>query len=214
MRRALIGWLGRWIITTLLLTTSIAHAAPIQVTIDTSALSGTTGSIAFDFLDGGIPVNAIVVSDFTSDGTLGTATLSGDVSGTLAGTVSLGDMDFFNEYLQGLTFGSSLSFTFDTTGNPADPGSFPDGFSFFLLDGTGMPVPTTSDPTGSNALFLYNVGEADPFAVYSNIVRQGGGSNTVPEPNTLILIVTSVLIVRVVLIVLRRFRTPASFDPG
>lgn len=57
--------LGRMIrVITFLVATlpTISYAAPIQVTIDTSALSGTTGSIAFDFLDGGIPSNTVTVS--------------------------------------------------------------------------------------------------------------------------------------------------------
>ncbi len=190
-----------------------SYAAPTHVTVDTSALSGTTGSLAFDFLDGGTPANTVTLSDFTSDGTLGTSTPTGDVSGALPGTVTLGDSEFFNEYLQGFTFGGSLSFTFDTTGSPADPTSFPDAFSFFLLDSSGMPVPTTSDPTGANALLLYNVGETDPLSIYSDTVRLGGGSNAVPEPNTLILIVTSLFILSVVLIGLRRFRKPTSLNP-
>lgn len=191
-----------------------SYAAPIHVTVDTSALSGTTGDLVFDFIDGGTPANTLTLSDFTSDGTLGTSTPIGDVSGTLPGTVTLGDSEFFNEYLQGSTFGSSLSFTFDTTGSPADPTSFPDAFSFFLLDSTGMPVPTTSDPTGANALFLYSVGEADPLAVYSDTVRIGGGTNAVPEPSTFILFVVGLSVLSLVLIVLRRMRKPSSLNPA
>lgn len=111
----------------------------------------------------------MTIYDFSSDGTLGPASITHDFATVpapdLTAPVTFDDSGvFFNEYLQGITLGNSLSFRFDTTGNPADPGSLPDAFSFFILDDTATTsLISTSDPT--NALFLYNIGEAGPLQV-------------------------------------------------
>src|SRR5437763_15415084 len=127
-----------------------AQALPIQITIDTSLLAGVSTDLAFDLTNGGLPANTVTISGFASNGTLGAASSSGDVTGALPGVVTIGDTGFFNEYLQNITLGSSLTFSFDTTGNPAAPGSFPDGFALFFLDPiTGLPLFATSDVTGA-----------------------------------------------------------------
>ncbi|MEP7162459.1 MAG: PEP-CTERM sorting domain-containing protein, partial [Candidatus Moraniibacteriota bacterium] len=120
---------------------------------------------------------------------------------------TLSDTSFFNEYLQNLTLGDSLTFTFDTTGNPADPLSFPDAFSLFLLDPTtGLPLFSTSDPTGANALFLYNIGAQNPLDIYSTTVSVG--PNAVPEPSTAWLIGIALLVMLIVFAAAKRFTRP------
>lgn len=170
-------------------------ASPIEVTVDTSSLSGSIANLAFDLLDGGPPPNSVTISGFTG-GTLGsTIVLSGDVTGTLPGPITIGDSGGFNEYLQDITLGSSLSFRFDTTGNPADAASSPDGFSFLLLDpdtGTSLISPT-ADPTGNDALFLYATGEADPLQIYTEVVQAAEVPSGAPEPGALALAMAGLL---------------------
>lgn len=189
MRRVL-QWLRSWIVLAGFLGIPAAHAAPIQITVDTASLAGTSAALAFDLIDGGLPANTLTLSGFASDGTLGAASATGEVTGTFPSIVTLGDTTFFNEYLQNLTLGSSFSFIFDTTGNAADATSFPDAFSLFLLDAnTGLPLVTTNDPTGADALLLFNIGEADPFMVYTaaGVTVTAAPVSEVPAPSPFLL---------------------------
>ena len=164
-------------------------ASPIQVTVDTSSLSGL-GILAFDFIDGGPPVNSVTISGFASDGTPGNACVTHDLvtcdpaSKLTDGPVTLDDSVFsFTEYRQNITFGNSFSFVFDTTGNPAEGGSQPDGFSLFLLDPDAMfSLVETADPTG--ALFVYAIGATDPLQKFTDLVQLPSAA---PEPGALAL---------------------------
>ena len=124
----------------------LARAITIyDVTINTTALSGQSGSLAFDFIGGDAATanNTLTVSNFASNGTLN---LSG---------FALSDPAFFNETLKTITFGTSLSFRFQLTENRTGPGA--DQFSFFLLDSTFSPLGNTTDPTGAGALFAIDI---------------------------------------------------------
>ena len=157
-----------------------ASYASVLVSIDAPSLNGTPAQLAFDFVDGGSPANTVSLSAFSTDAALGSNSITGAVTGSLSGTLSFADTPFFSEYRQNLTLGSHISFRIDDSGGAADAGSFPDGFSVFLLDPvTSLPLVTTSDPTGAHALLLVNIG-SDPHveAFKSNTVTV-----TVPEPS-------------------------------
>jgi hypothetical protein len=165
-----------------------AYASPILVTVDTSALAGTQADLAFDLIDGGPPPNTVTLSGFTTDGTLGASSSTGDVTGAFPGTVTLADTSFFNEYLQNETLGTTFQFILDSTNLPADLTSFPDGFALFLLDhATGLSLVTTSDPTGADALFLWSLGTTTAPDLYSSdtVHVTIGPVNPAPEPSTL-----------------------------
>jgi hypothetical protein len=100
---------------------------------------------------------------------------------------------FFNEVLQGITFGSGVT-TFDLTlSSNFVTGSVPDSFSFFLLDSTFNPF-TTSDPTGANALFAIDITNATTPAVFTSafasitVTQAGPGPGAIPEPMTILLL--------------------------
>jgi hypothetical protein len=187
--RSILGFLA-----IVVLLSSRAQALPIRITIDTSSLAGTNATLAFDLIDGGLPANSMTIFGFASDGTLGAASSTGDVTGTFPGTVQIADTAFFNEYLQSIKLGTLLAFSFDTTGNAAAPGSFPDAFSFFLLDAGAMAsLVSTSDPTGADSLLVYSIGEANPLVTFfSNAVTIGVGQ-TAPEPGALALAMAGLL---------------------
>jgi len=179
-----------------------AHASPIQITVDTLLLAGVSADLAFDLTDGGPPPNTVTISGFASNGTLGSASSNCDVTGCVTGSflsfpgvVTIGDTGFFNEYLQNIILGSFLTFSFDTTGNAADPGSSPDGFALYFLDPiTGRPLFVTSDPQGGDALFHYSIGDANPLEVYgSDAVTVQATSNVVPEPSAYALVIAALL---------------------
>jgi hypothetical protein len=178
----------------LLLGAGGAQASTFHVTIDSTSLSGSPAVLVFDFIDGGLPDNAVTLSALTSNGTQGSASTTGNVTGTGPWTFSDAGPSFFNELEVPFNpMGTSLSFSFITTDNPPDPGSFADAFSFFIF-GTDLitPLITTDDPTGANALFLYSIGEgAQGLGVYTP--DQTGFSVSVapaqaPEPASLALL--------------------------
>jgi hypothetical protein len=143
-----------------LLLSTFALADTFNVNVNTTPIAGESGYLAFD-LTGGSPVenNVVSISTFASNSSLGVLSLTGAASGTISpGPGSLNDSQFFNELLQEVTFGSTLSFTLSLSTNYTS-GSIPDTFAFYLLDSTSNPF-TTSDPTGANSLFAINIDAA------------------------------------------------------
>ena len=168
MRQSVSGWLAAMFF---ILCGSWVHAVSYTITVDTHLLAGTDASIAFDFIDGGLPSNSYVVSGFSTDGALSIGSASGYVVGQLPGTISFGDTSFFNEYMQGIVLGNTFSFTVSTSDLPPDAGFSPDAFSLFLLGTDNLSLVGTSDPTGANALLLHNLGDGSaPPAYLSDLV--------------------------------------------
>ena len=177
-----------------------AMASVFNVTVDTGFLNGSPSVLGFDFIDGGSPSNSVTLSSLTANGTIDATSITGDVTGT--GPWMFADSSLFNELLVAFNpTGSSLTFSFSTSDNAADPGSSPDAFSFFVL-ATDLitPLITTNDPTGANALFLFSLGQgAAGLAVYSP--EQAGFSievaapQSIPEPSTIALLAAALLIV-------------------
>ena len=134
------------------------HAGTLyNVSISTAPVVGTTGYLAFDLV-GGIPFqdNTVKVTGFSTNATLGSASISGDVAGSLTpGPLTLIADQFFNEWLQPVTFGTSITFVLDVT-TTYTTGSTPDSFGFFLLAPTQNPFPT-SDPSATNSVFAIDL---------------------------------------------------------
>lgn len=149
---------------------AIASADVIfDVNVNTAPIEGQTGYFAFDFI-GGTPVedNTVTISDFSTDATLGTLTPTGDAFGSLTpGPGTLDDLQFFNEFLQQVSFGTTVSFVVDLTTN-ATAVTIPDNFAFYLLDSTQNPF-ETSDPSGADSLFNINIdGSTPPPNIYTS----------------------------------------------
>ena len=167
-------------------------AAPINVVIDTSSFAGQTVDLAFDLTSS--TANTVTLNPFTSDITqFGAITPSGDVSGSLTQLpLVLGGAPNFHEYLQTVTLGNLLAFTFTTTALPADPLGFPDDFAFFILIG-GIPI-DNGGPGG--ALLTYDFGIDSPvlmlFSSATLPVREGTPPS-VPEPGELLLVAIALL---------------------
>jgi spore coat protein U-like protein len=177
---------------------SVASAAPIdyQVSVDTSSLAGTAGSLDFNFNPGPLVSQAasLQISGFASDGTLaGSPTLTGDVSGALPGTLTFDNGTGFNDYFEGFTFGKSLRFDVSLYG-PAL--SSPDGtstsgsaFAFSLFsDAAGTKPALTTDTAEGFALTV--AVNLDGTTRVSNFSAQTAVSavSPVPEPGGLALL--------------------------
>ncbi len=178
-----------------------AGAVTYRVTIDTTPLQGVAGFAAFDFLAGApLTGNSATVSGFGSDGSLGAATSSGNVSGQLLpGPLTLGGgAQFFNEWLQTYSaFGSTMTYELDL-GEIVQASGRADEFAFFLLDVNQLPIVTT-DPTGAGALFYFDLAGAATSPV---IFTSASAAATivpiiasVPEPDTFPLVLAGMAVV-------------------
>jgi len=176
---------------------ALAAAGPARATIEHVDVQTTglpaTFVLAFDFIDGGAPSNRVTLSDFSSDGSLGSATRSGDAAGSLPGGVALGDASFFNEYLVPITGAHRIAFDFDYSNNTPPANAVPDAFSFFLLDAQGqLPLFHTSDPSGADALFALQLDGSAQGWLTVDVASSGPAATwsvapvvaTVPEPAT------------------------------
>jgi hypothetical protein len=172
------------------------EAAVFQVTVDTTPLVGQSGFLAFDFIAGApVPGNSAVISSFSTNSTIGSdLPASGDVSGTLIpGPLTLGDAQFFNEWVHGIvSFGTTLSYQLKLGTNTVFA-DIPDSFSFFILNSSQAPF-TTSDPSGSGALFFIDLNGSDTTpSVFTSTFATASVQSVptgVPEPSTLFYMLT------------------------
>ena len=141
------------------------------IILDTSSLIGHPAgpfSIEFQLNDGssigGDANNTVTLSSFTFGGgsAAGAPSNVGGSTGSLAGSVTITDSSFFNEFQQQFSPGSTLAFHVDLTTNvlagdedTLGVGSF-DQFSFAILDNLGHEIPTT-DPSGGNTFRTINI---------------------------------------------------------
>jgi hypothetical protein len=183
-------------IAALLCFASVASAAPItyDVAVDSSSISGTAGSLDFNFNPGPLVTQAasLQILDFTSDGTLaGSPTLSGDVAGTLPATLTFDNGTGFNDYFEGFTFASTLSFEVSLYG-PAL--SSPDGtstsgstfaFSMFSDAAGTMPALTTDTTDGFAFTVDVNLDGTTTLTNFSTQTTVVPATPAVPEPGTL-----------------------------
>lgn len=130
-------------------TAMMATSSTFQVSI-TDQLQGTQGFLAFDLIAGNpTPGDTVTISNFSTDGTLAATDNSGAVTGFLVpGPAELADTQFFNELLQGFTYGATIDFDFTFSDNTVS-GGIPDNFAFYLLDGSRNPFPTSDSLAGS-----------------------------------------------------------------
>ena len=166
-----------------------------DVAVDTSSISGTTGSLDFNFNPGPSATQSasLQILNFTSDGALaGNCPCgTGDVSGQLPATLTFDNATGFNDYFDDFTFGSTISFAVSLYG-PAL--SAPDGvstsgstFSFSMFfDAAGTIPALTTDTTDG---FAFTVGvnldgstTVTNYSPQTNVVPEASG---VPEPSSL-----------------------------
>lgn len=153
------------------------------VHIDTTPLAGVAGFIAFDLVDGSSPdPSSVVISDFSSPIQLGSATISGGVTGSLPGQVGITSTSFFNSLLQGVQFAAgqtSFSLDFSVSHQAL---AIPASFALFLLDSSQAPF-ATSDPTGANALLVFDLTTVLVPQAYGS-ASAGATVTLIPEPGS------------------------------
>jgi hypothetical protein len=164
-----------------------AFANSILITMNTSSIAGTTGSLDFQFDPGPLvtqPATAQIAA-FTGGSFLGLPQTIGAVSGgPLPATVTLNNTFLTNDYFQSFTFGNSLSFLVSLSGPAVDS---PDGvststseFAFSTFSDQNGTVPVlTPDLNGIAATVVVNLNGSLTESAISPQVQ------SVPEPGTL-----------------------------
>ena len=178
-------------------------AAPItyDVSVNTSSISGTAGSFDIEFNPGPLVTQAasLQILNFISNGTLaGSPVLTGDVAGTLPGTVTFDNRTGFNDYFEGFTYGSTLSFQVSLFGpalnSPGGTSTSGSTFAFSMFsDAAGtMPILTTNTTEGFAATIDVNL---DGTTTVTNFSGQTAvvpaTAPAIPEPGTFPLMTTS-----------------------
>lgn len=129
--------------------TSAMPGSAVIVTVDTSSLAGTIGSLDFQFNPGpnSNHVTNLVISNFVTDGTLNTPSVTGDVGGSLPASVAFDDATQFNDFFVGFRFGSFVRF--DVSLSNLGPSSTGAAFGFTMFSGPGGNTPALSkNPNG------------------------------------------------------------------
>jgi hypothetical protein len=164
------------------------------VSVNTSSINGTAGSLDFNFNPGTFVTQSasLQILNFSSDGALaGSPVVTGDVIGTLPGTLTFDNGTALNDYFEGFTFGTVLKFDVSLYG-PAL--SSPDGtstsgssFAFSMFsDPAGATPALTSDLVDGIALAInVNLDGSTTFTNFSSQTIVEAAGVTVPEPGGL-----------------------------
>ena len=146
--------------------------------------------------------NTVSLSSFFLGGgsALGSPFTFGGVSGSLENGVTITDTSFLNVFSEQFTPGLQLSFSVDMTSND-DLGGIPDGLTLYILDSSGVPLPTLA-PFGDYFLGADISSSGPNFSLYgSDPSRAPSDGNpvtiaaptitpmsTVPEPSSISLV--------------------------
>ena len=180
---------------------SWASAGPITyaVTVDTSSIFGTAGSLDFNFNPGPLVTQAasLQILSLSGNGSLaGGPSLTGDVSGALPATVTFDNGSGFNDYFEGFTYGSTLTFRVYLYG-PAL--CCPDGTS---TSGSTFAFSMFSDPAGTILVLTTDTVNGFAFTVDVNLDGTTTVTNfssetavsAVPEPNSFMFMGTAIAV--------------------
>jgi len=185
-----------------------ASADTYLVTINTLSIAGTAGSLDFNFNPGSFASQAasLQILGFSSDGTLaGSPQLTGDVSGTLPSTVTFDNGTGYNDYFEGFTYGSTLSFDVSLYGpalsSPNGVSTSRSTFAFSMFSDAAGTIPVLTTDTTDGFAFTVDVnldGETTVtnYSAVTNVEPQTG--TVTPEPGSLLLLATGLMLLAVV----------------
>jgi hypothetical protein len=179
-----------------------------NVSLDTAPLVGHPAGPFYvygAFTDGngiGDANNAVTLSNFTFGGgsALGSPLLFGGASGSLETGVTITDNSPLGLFAEQFAPGLELSFSLDLTLND-DAGGIPDRFTLYVLDSSGVPLPTMA-PYGDYffGVDLYSTGAifdaygSDPSrapTVGNPVSIPAPTITEIPEPSTLYLLASA-----------------------
>jgi hypothetical protein len=194
-------------------------AMPVQSTIFKVTVENfpepTSVILSFDLISGGGTASSVTISDFITDGDVGSAVIIDDsnfptgaaIDGlkTPNDVVTIDESGLLTQFQQQLTLGTFFTFQFSATGD--NDGFSPDAFSFLVLNPEGGAYVTTGDKGDSQAIFRYDIGITDPsvsslfsFSVTGPCVEDNcvtaivqEASVAVPEPASGLLVLIGIL---------------------
>jgi hypothetical protein len=182
-----------------------ADIVTYDVTVDTSSITGTAGSLDFNFNPGPLVTQLanLQILNFASDGTLaGNCPCgTGDVSGQLPGTLTFGNGTALNDYFDQFTFGTTISFDVSLYGpalaSPDGTSTSGSTFAFSMFSDSGGTVPALTSDTTEGIAFAVDVNLDGTTTVTNNSDQttvnaesSSGPPSTVPEPGSALLILT------------------------
>lgn len=189
----------RFLLPMLLCAVSAMADLTYNVSIDTSSIDGTAGSLDFNFNPGlgSAQLADLQILDFTTDGSLAgdCPCGTGDVTGQLPATLTFDNGTGFNDYFDQFTFGTTISFELDFYGPAIDA---PDGvstagstFAFSMFSDSAGTMPVLTTDTTDGWAFTINVnldGSTTPgnYSPQSTVEMTGAGS--APEPRSSVLL--------------------------
>jgi hypothetical protein len=185
-----------------------ASASPVtyDVTVNTSSIAGDQGSLDFNFNPGPLETQpaSLQILGFSSDGSLvGGPELNGDVNGALPSIVTLDNGTGYNDYFEGFTYGSTLSFDVSLYGpalsSPNGVSTSGSTFAFSMFSDTEGTIPVLTNDTTDGFAFIANVNLDGSTTVtnYSDQTTVGPQENVIPEPGSLFLVATGLMILGV-----------------
>jgi hypothetical protein len=175
------------------LTAGPVSATSYQISVDTSSVIGTYGYIDLEFNPGNATTQAATANilNFEPDGAVLDNTniqTSGDFIGTLPGPLTAVNDTPYNDYFEGLTFGSVLSFVLTLSGpaiaspNGTSTAGTTFGVGFYDINQNSI---LTDDPSGFAGEVNINLDGTTAPIVFPN--ASGGPSvvtiQQVPEPS-------------------------------
>ncbi len=174
----------------------------VPFSVDTSSISGTTGSIDLQFDPGSLVTQAanMTIVNFASNGSLVPGPqLTGDVSGALPGSLNFTNGTPYNDYFQDFTFGSTLSFEVVLSGPAvsAPNGTATSGSEFTLSmfsDEAGTIPALTSDTTDGFATIV-NLGLNGSATITNYSSQTNAGPVSTPEPNSFTLLLAAFIMI-------------------
>ena len=178
---------------------SLARAdVTFQFSVNTSSISGTAGSLDFQFNPGPLVSQAasLEILNVTTNGAFaGAPVLTGDVSGgSLPMPVTFDNLTPFNDYFQGFTFGSSLVFDIRLFGpavnTPDGTSSSGSTFAFSMFSDAAGTIPTLTTNIAAGFAFTIDV-NLDGTTTVTNYSAQTTVLpviSGVPEPSSLALL--------------------------
>jgi hypothetical protein len=163
------------------------------VTVNTSSISGDAGSLDFQFNPGPLVSEpaTLQILNFASDGTLNPPAFpTGDVTGTLPGTLSFDNLTAFNDYFEDFTYGTTLSFDVSISSVAGGTSGSAFAFSMFSDPAGSIPVLTTDTTDGFAATIDLNLDGSTTVNGFSTQTTVEPAASTVPEPSSVVFLGT------------------------
>ena len=192
-----------------------------SLTVDTSSAASQMGYIEFQFNpgSGGSQLAYSDILNLMTDGSLSPpGTNTGDSSGQLPAGLMQDNQTSFNDYIEGITFGNTITFDLLLSGPAID---MPDGtgggtFTLDFLNSDQSGYLFTDDPINDVPVFTVDI-NADGSLTAMTYASEGDGPPVVtfsgpaevPEPSTLALAAAALGLA----LILRNSKTPGHARP-